>query len=91
MLEVFAIILVVHWFIEDKAYTQLALYAKINKEGQLELVNELEIELGSNPEEILNNIDSNNFSQQNIKSSDKLGSDDKYSDIVRDVNSACKI
>ena len=28
------------------AYTQLALYAKINKEGHLELVNELDIELG---------------------------------------------
>ena len=69
------------------AYTQLALYAKINKEGHLELVNELDIELGSNPEEILNNIDSNNFSQQNIKSSNKLGSDDKYSHIVRDVES----
>jgi D-lactate dehydrogenase len=69
------------------AYTQLALYAKINKEGHLELVNELDIELGSNPEEILKNIDSNNFSQQNIKSSNKLGSDDKYSHIVRDVES----
>jgi len=69
------------------AYTQLALYAKIDKEGQLELVNELEIDLGSNPEEILSNLDSNNFSKQNIKASNKLGSDDKYSDIVRDVNS----
>ena len=39
------------------AYTELALYAKVNKNGKLELVNELDINLGKNPVEILKNLD----------------------------------
>ena len=31
------------------AYTELALYAQINKNGKLQLINELDIDLGSNP------------------------------------------
>ena len=34
------------------AYTEFALYAKVNKDGKLELVNELDINLGSNPEAV---------------------------------------
>ena len=32
------------------AFTELALYAKVNRDGELELINELEINLGSSPE-----------------------------------------
>ena len=38
------------------SFTQMALYAKINRVGNLELVNELGINLGSKPEEILENL-----------------------------------
>ena len=69
------------------AYTELALYAKVNKKGELELVNELEINLGSNPEEILNNLQNENYNESDIIKSDKLASDDKYSEIVRQVDS----
>lgn len=69
------------------AYTELALYAKVNKKGELELVNELEINLGSNPEEILNNLQNKNYNESDIIKSDKLASDDKYSEIVRQVDS----
>ena len=69
------------------AYTQLALYAKVNKNGKLELVNELDINLGKNPVEILKNLDNNNYNQSDIINSDKLASDDKYSTIVREINS----
>ena len=69
------------------AYTELALYAKVNKKGELELLNELEINLGSNPEEILNNLQNENYNESNIIKSDKLASDDKYSEIVRQVDS----
>ena len=69
------------------AYTELALYAKVNKNGKLELVNELDINLGKNPVEILKNLDNNNYNKSDIINSDKLASDDKYSTIVREINS----
>ena len=68
------------------AYTEFALYAKVNKDGKLELVNELDINLGSNPEEILLNLENNNYTNSDILKSKKLGSDDKYSEIVRGID-----
>ena len=68
------------------AYTEFALYAKVNKDGKLELVNELDINLGSNPEEILVNLETNNYTSSDILKSKKLGSDDKYSEIVRGID-----
>ena len=68
------------------SYTQMALYAKINKNGKLELVNELDINLGSNPEEILSNLQNKNYKKSDIKNTGKLGSDDKYSEIIRKIN-----
>ena len=68
------------------AYTELALYAQINKNGKLQLINELDIDLGSNPEEILNNLQNKKYSLSDIKHTDKLASDNKYSKIVREIN-----
>ena len=68
------------------SYTQMALYAKINKNGKLELVNELDINLGSSPEEILSNLQNKNYKNSDIKNTGKLGSDDKYSEIIRKIN-----
>ena len=68
------------------AYTEFALYAKVNKDDKLELVNELDINLGSNPEEILLNLENNNYTNSDILKSKKLGSDDKYSEIVRGID-----
>ena len=68
------------------SYTQMALYAKINKNGKLELVNELDINLGSSPEEILTNLQNKNYKKSDIKNTGKLGSDDKYSEIIRKIN-----
>ena len=68
------------------SYTQMALYAKINKNGKLELVNELDINLGSSPEEILINLQNKNYKKSDIKNTGKLGSDDKYSEIIRKIN-----
>ncbi len=69
------------------AYTELALYAKVNQNGKLELVNELGIKLGSKPEEILNNLQNKNYRRTDILNSKKLASDDKYSSIVREIDS----
>ena len=68
------------------AYTELALYAKLNKDGNLELINELGINLGENPETILSNLQNKNYEQEDIIYNDKLASDDKYSEIVRGID-----
>ena len=62
------------------------MYAKINEKGNLELINDLDIDLGSKPEEILSNLENNNYNSSDIKSSEKLASDNKYETIVRDVD-----
>ena len=68
------------------AYTELALYAKINKDGKLELINELGINLGDDPETILKNLQNKNYKDQDIIYNEKLASDDKYSKIVRGID-----
>ena len=68
------------------AYTELALYAKINKDGKLELINELGINLGDDPDTILKNLQNKNCKDQDIIYNEKLASDDKYSKIVRGID-----
>ncbi len=69
------------------AYTELSLYAQLNNDGQLELINHLGIDLGESPEEILRNLQESNFNLNNISTTDKKASDDRYKDLVRDFNS----
>ena len=68
------------------AYTELSLYAQINSEGELILVNNLGIELGKEPEEILTNLQEHNYDIEHIKSPNKLASDNQYHKQVRDVD-----
>ncbi len=68
------------------AYTQLALYAKVNAKGKLELINELDINLGKTPEEILRNLEEKNYDESDVLNSEKLGSDDRYISIIRNVD-----
>ena len=70
------------------AYTELALYGKVNQNNELELINELGIDLGSSEEEILNNVENRNFDESDIKQSNKLASDNDYPNIVRQINSS---
>ena len=70
------------------AYTELALYGKVNKNGVLELINDLGINLGSNDEEILNNLENKNYSKKDVIYSEKLASDNKYSQIIRQIDSS---
>ena len=69
------------------AYTQLSLYAKVDESGDLLLINELGVNLGSTEEEILNNLENRNYNELDIIHSDKLASDNKYAEIVRQVDS----
>jgi D-lactate dehydrogenase len=68
------------------AYTELALYAKVNQDGSLSLVNNLDIELGSTPREILTNLQTNQYRELDVKTSDKLASDREYADWVRETD-----
>ena len=48
------------------SYTELALYARINEKGKLELINELDIYLGNEPEEILKNLEDKKYEKDII-------------------------
>jgi len=67
------------------AYTELALYAKIDLDGNLVLINDLGIELGETPKEILDNLQNQNYSQGQIKFPNKLASDNEYEKRVRNI------
>lgn len=67
------------------AYTEMALYAQINAQGELELVNHLGIDLGDTPEEILTNLQGHHYQRKDIQAGGK-GHDHAYCHHVRDVN-----
>ena len=69
------------------AYTEMALYAKVNETGRLELINDLGIHLGKTPEQILENLQLNNYKTSDVINTNKRASDDGYIDILRNINS----
>ncbi|WP_415902899.1 D-lactate dehydrogenase [Neptuniibacter sp. QD29_5] len=68
------------------AYTELSLFAQLNDNGELELVNHLGIDLGETPEEILTNLEQKNFTDADVKASTQKASANDYPEIVRDVD-----
>ncbi|MDO1698213.1 D-lactate dehydrogenase, partial [Escherichia coli] len=68
------------------AYTELALYGRVNEDGKVELVNHLGINLGDTPEEILTNLQNRRYRTEDVEHSEKLASDHEYAQRVRDVN-----
>ena len=69
------------------AYTELALFAQIDVNGNLSLVNNLGINLGSEPEEILNNLENKRYKEADVQHPDARASDNEYDERVRDVDS----
>lgn len=69
------------------AYTELSLFAQVDANGDLKLVNHLGIDLGETPEEIIGNLASFNFSTSLPETSKKASASD-YEEIVRDVNAS---
>ncbi len=69
------------------AYTELALFAQIDANGKLSLVNNLGINLGSEPEEILNNLENKRYKETDVQHPDARASDNEYDERVRDVDS----
>ena len=68
------------------AYTEMALFAEIDAEGRLNLVNHLGIDLGDTPEEILHNLQGWHYQQKDIDQNAGKGHDHAYCDHVRQVD-----
>ena len=69
------------------AYTELALFAQINENGELTLVNNLGIKLGDTPEEILENLEKKRWTDDDVEQPNARASDNEYDARVRDVDS----
>ena len=67
------------------AYSELSLYAQVDKNGQIRLINHLGINLGNNPETILTRLQSGNYSEVDILDSNSKASDTEYHTIVRNI------
>ncbi|MEO1797303.1 MAG: D-lactate dehydrogenase [Pseudomonadota bacterium] len=69
------------------SYTELALYAQVTANGDLKLVNELGLDLGETPEEILARLEAGDYDMDAPAPSGKNASDPDYTNILRDVDS----
>ncbi len=70
------------------SYTELALYAQVTSDGELELVNNLGVGLGKTPEEILSAVQAGKFSPDDFVETNKRASDTDYASRVREVDEA---
>lgn len=71
------------------AYTELALFARLDASGTLQLVNHLGIELGDTPETMLTRLESGDYTEADIDSApDRMASCSDYEIRVRDVEAA---
>lgn len=68
------------------AYTELALYARVDQAGHVHLVNHLGIELGTSPEEILDRLETGKFTEKDVTVVGSSASDHTYAAHVRDVD-----
>lgn len=68
------------------AYTEMALFAQIDSDGRLELVNHLGIDLGDTPEEILTNLQGRHYQRKDIAQDAGKGHDHAYCDHVRQID-----
>jgi D-lactate dehydrogenase len=68
------------------AFTQLALYARVNEAGAVELVNHLGLRLGDDPEAMLRRLEAGAFSASEIEHpAGRAASDPDYATHVRDI------
>lgn len=69
------------------AYTELALYAQVQADGSLTLVNHLGIDLGSTPEDILTRLQLGQYGEQDVRHDPtRAAADPRYAEHVRDVD-----
>lgn len=68
------------------SYTEMSLYAQIDANGNLKLVNHLGMSLGTDAEDILTRVQNGTFTDADLEDTNKKASDTDYARIVRDVN-----
>ncbi len=68
------------------SFTELSLFAQVDKKGELHLVDHLGIKnLGETPEEIFTRLEQGEFSPEDIEGHDRIASDRDYADRIRDL------
>ncbi|HFT5241047.1 TPA: D-lactate dehydrogenase [Yersinia enterocolitica] len=70
------------------AYTEMALYAQIDAQGELQLINHLGINLGNTPEEILRRLEQGNYQASDVEQGVQQASDHEYATRVRDIDAS---
>ncbi|MDH1168240.1 D-lactate dehydrogenase [Pantoea agglomerans] len=68
------------------AYSEMALFAQIDAQGKLKLVNHLGIDLGTSPEEILGRLDDDRWQPKDVQHDGRHASDHEYAERVREVD-----
>lgn len=68
------------------AYTELSVYAQIDKHGELVLVNHLGIYLGDDPDAVIRNLNEGKFSKEQANQGQRKASDTLYQARIKDVN-----
>lgn len=68
------------------AYTEMSLFAQIDENGKLRLINHLGINLGSTPEQILSHLDDGRITVEDIQHDGRHAHDHDYVTRVRNVN-----
>lgn len=69
------------------SYTEFSLFARVNEAGKLELVDHLGIKnLGSTPEEILNQLEYGEFHDGDVVDDGRVASDRDYPNRIRDLD-----
>ena len=67
-------------------YTQLALFARLDGEGEVQLINHLGVRLGNDPETILDKLERDAFTETDIEyDTGRVASDQDYLQDVRDI------
>ena len=70
------------------AYTQMALFARLDEQGRLQLVNHLGVKLGQEPEQMLARLERGEFNAADIEHDPgRCGSDRDYVRRVREIDS----
>ncbi len=68
------------------AYTEMSLFARIDDQGKLQLVNHLGIDLGHTPEQILSKLDDERIKDEDVRHDGRHAHDHDYVTRVRDIN-----
>ncbi|PZO74746.1 MAG: D-lactate dehydrogenase [Mesorhizobium amorphae] len=71
------------------AYTEQSLFARVDAQGKLELVNHLDIALGASPFEILSRLDGSEIPEGDVAwNTGRVASDPSYAAFVREIDAA---